>query len=197
MTNDTTPTGRRTRADARRNRARILEVAAESFATDGLTIPLDEIARRAGVGPGTVHRHFPTKERIFEEIILSHVEALAAEAKALRSETDAGAAFFDFCVRLIDKGMSNRGIAEALSGVGVDLQAKIAAATTDMHNAMEEVLIRAQRDDAVRGDVTIQEVKALFAGIHLAAELQPDDPQLPRRLMAIICDGLRTPHQAP
>jgi AcrR family transcriptional regulator len=178
------------RADAQRNRQRILEVARESFASSGLSIPIDEIARQAGVGAGTMHRHFPTKELLFEAIILSRVEKLAEEARALRDIEDSGAAFFEFCTRLIGHGVADRALAEALAGVGVDVRAKIAAATQEMHEALGEILVRAQQQGTIRPDVTIVEVKALFAGIHLAAEHQ-QDADLPTRMMRIICDGLR------
>ena len=66
------------RADAARNRARVLEVAYQTFAAEGLSVPIDEIARRAGVGAGTVYRHFPTKDELFAVMIRSHEENLAS-----------------------------------------------------------------------------------------------------------------------
>ena len=71
------------RADARRNRERILAAATAAFAADGLSVPLDEIARRAGVGPGTLYRHFPAKEALWEAVLHSRLERLADEAEAL------------------------------------------------------------------------------------------------------------------
>ena len=83
------------RADAVRNRAKVLAAASEAFAAEGLAVPLDEIARRAGVGAGTVYRHFPTKEALFEAVITDRLLALAADAEArLASNEDAGEAFF-------------------------------------------------------------------------------------------------------
>ena len=72
------------RADARRNRARILEVAREVFASEGLAVPIDTVATRAGIGVGTVYRHFPTKEALFAAIVSDRVQALADEARAAR-----------------------------------------------------------------------------------------------------------------
>ena len=111
----------RLRADARRNRARILAVAVQAFATEGLSVPVQEIARRAGVGTGTVSRHFPTKEALFEAILLSRAGQLTEEATALLGDTDPGAAFFGFFSRLIGEGAANLGLAEALTGAGYDL----------------------------------------------------------------------------
>jgi AcrR family transcriptional regulator len=68
------------RADARRNRARVLEAAQEAFTAEGLSVPLDEIARRAGVGAGTVYRHFPTKEALFEAVVVHRIQGLTEDA---------------------------------------------------------------------------------------------------------------------
>src|SRR3982750_599263 len=70
------------RADARRNRARLLEVAAEAFATGGLTVPFDEIAKRAGVGPGTLYRHFPTREALFDAVMRDWADRVNADSQA-------------------------------------------------------------------------------------------------------------------
>ena len=79
-------------ADARRNRERILAAATAAFAADGLSVPLDEIARRAGVGPGTLYRHFPAKEALWEAVLHSRLERLADEAEALVRACDRQAA---------------------------------------------------------------------------------------------------------
>ena len=79
------------RADAARNRARLLEVAYETFAAEGLSVPIDEVARRAGVGAGTVYRHFPTKEALFQAVIENRMQALVDDGRALlRSEGPGG-----------------------------------------------------------------------------------------------------------
>ena len=75
------------RADARRNRERILAAATAAFAADGLSVPLDEIARRAGVGPGTLYRHFPAKETLWEAVLHDRLQRLADEAEALHRAT--------------------------------------------------------------------------------------------------------------
>ena len=75
--------GRAPRADAQRNRTRVLEVAMEAFASDGLAVPLHEIARRAGLGTGTVSRHFPTKEALYEAIVLARIDECVSQARLL------------------------------------------------------------------------------------------------------------------
>src|SRR4029453_6912389 len=92
---------RTVRADARRNRARLLQVAAEAFATGGLGVPLDEIARRAGVGPGTLYPHFPAKEALFAAVVHDRLRNLVDAARALRHAGDAGAALFEFVDLLV------------------------------------------------------------------------------------------------
>ena len=92
------------RADARRNRERVLDAARTAFAADGLSVSLDEIARRAGVGPGTLYRHFPTKEALIEAVVQDRLCRLAAEGAALRDSRDPGAAFFEFIERRADEG---------------------------------------------------------------------------------------------
>ena len=91
-----TVAGRPLRADARRNRARVLEVAQQVFAEEGLAVPIDEIARRAGVGVGTVYRHFPTKDALFEAIIVERLCAVGEAARELARRPGAGRAFFGF-----------------------------------------------------------------------------------------------------
>jgi AcrR family transcriptional regulator len=74
----------------------VLQAAFAAFAAEGLSVPVHEIARRAGVGTGTVSRHFPTKEALFEAVFMSRAERLAGMARMLKGAADAGDAFFDF-----------------------------------------------------------------------------------------------------
>src|SRR3954447_18775801 len=111
-----TQAGRPLRADAARNRARVLEVAYQTFAADGLAVPIDDIARRAGVGAGTVYRHFPTKEALFEAVILDRLTRMARYAQSLTTAEDPGAAFFEFLHRLVTGASGSRDLADALAG---------------------------------------------------------------------------------
>ena len=86
----------RMRADAARNRARVLEVAYETFAAEGLTVPIDAIARRAGVGAGTVYRHFPTKEALFHAVIADRMHRFIDDGHALLESAGPGEAIFSF-----------------------------------------------------------------------------------------------------
>ncbi|HEX6673892.1 MAG TPA: TetR/AcrR family transcriptional regulator [Actinomycetes bacterium] len=193
----TTPTpahggGRAVRADARRNRARVLEVAIEAFATEGLSLPVHEIARRAGVGTGTVSRHFPTKESLFEAIVFSFAERLVGRARQLAATEDPGAAFFDFFAAMVGEGAANRALADALAGAGFDVEAAASRAEHDVMGALRDLLARAQQAGAVRDDVDAADVKALMVGC-LARERPGGDPGAVDRMVAVVREGLRRP----
>src|SRR5262245_61907213 len=114
------------RADAARNRARVLEVAYETFAADGLGVPIDEIARRAGVGAGTVYRHFPTKEDLYRAVVEDRIRSIADMGRALLVEGKPGEALFTFLRSMVLLwGATDRGLSEALAGLGIDVKASI------------------------------------------------------------------------
>jgi AcrR family transcriptional regulator len=179
------------RADAVRNRQRVLDAAQTAFAEEGLAVPIDEIARRAGVGAGTVYRHFPTKVALYEAILLDHVERLTADATSRSLSPDAGDALFDFLTAMVERGSGNRALAEALAGAGVDVHAKLASTTRSLYDRLDDLLTAGQRNGAVRADVTPTEVRALLHAIHLAAERERGGPELAARLLAIMRDGLQ------
>ncbi|HUZ26901.1 MAG TPA: helix-turn-helix domain-containing protein [Streptosporangiaceae bacterium] len=179
------------RADARRNRARILEVAFAAFAADGLAVPVHEIARRAGVGTGTVSRHFPTKESLFEAIIQNRVSHILGQARVLAEQRagDPGAAFRSFFLDMVTELAVDRGLADALTGAGVDLAAATASAGQEITAMLGMMLGRAQQAGAVRGDVEAADVKALMMGC-LGDDGEPSDAAL-RRRVDVIYAGLR------
>lgn len=182
--------GRPLRADARRNRARILEVAFEAFAAEGLSVPVQEIARRAGVGTGTVSRNFPTKEALFEAILLSRVSWLAEQAAQLAGGSDPGTSFFAFFSLVVAEGAANLGMAEAIAGAGFDLDAAARRGGVDVMGTLGSLLARAQRAGAVRDDVELADVKALIAGC-LARTPAAADPAAQDRMISIVRQGLR------
>lgn len=178
--------GRPLRADARRNRGRVLRAAREAFAQSGFGVPLDEIAARAGVGPGTVYRHFPTKEALFQAVIEARLTDLVADARARADSGDPGAAFFSFLARVGDEAAHKRDLSDAIDVPGPLRDA--------MQDALGVLLHRAQRAGAVRGDVTTPELiallKGMMAGIREASALAPD-PARAGRFLAILAAGLR------
>jgi len=173
------------RADAKRNRARVLEVAAQVFAVDGLSVPVHEIARRAGVGTGTVSRHFATKEDLFEAVARTHVDKLLARAAELAEEENAGVAFTSFFTAMAEACSVNRGLAERVftlashqPGLGrrVGLEA--------LCDRLGILLSQAQQAGAVRPDVVLADVEALMSGcIARTGELHA--------VITVVHDGLK------
>jgi AcrR family transcriptional regulator len=184
------------RADARRNRERILEVAFATFAAEGLSVPVQEIARRAGVGTGTVSRHFPTKESLFEAVVLNRAAVLAEQAARLARADDPGAAFFEYFSLLIGEGAANLGMAEALMGAGYDLDAACLRDGIDLKGALSDLLAGAQRAGAVRPDVNADDVKALMTSC-LSRTPTPADPAARDRMVEIATAGLRRTSLSP
>jgi AcrR family transcriptional regulator len=178
------------RADAERNRQRVLQVAQEVFATEGLAVPIDEIARRAGLGVGTLYRHFPTKEALFEAIVVGRMEQLVDEALAAAKARDRGAAFFGFLTRMVEEGAAKKDFLNALAGTGVDLH-RVAAIKQRMRRALAVLLERAQAAGAVRDDVGAADVLTLVMGTMGAADRHGAAPPERNRLLAVILDGLR------
>ena len=179
------------RADARRNRARVLEAASEAFAEEGLSVPLDEIARRAGVGPGTVYRHFPSKERLFEAVALSSVDQLIERADKFSRAPDAGGAFFTFFSDLVHVAWSNRALLEALASAGIDFKKTAVGSAGDrLKRSVSQLLVSAQRAGAVRSDLTAADLNALLNGV-LAMQQEGDCKRSLDVVLAVVTDGLR------
>lgn len=155
-------TERAPRADALRNRARILETARIGFSSDGPDLSLDEIARRAGVGPGTVHRHFPTKESLLSAVI---VERLAAMTDLIHTEIendDPVAAFTTVVRNITNQAHENLAIAAALGG---DVGPAGTEAAAELSEALGTLLARAQRAGGIRADITVDELHAVLSGV--------------------------------
>jgi AcrR family transcriptional regulator len=170
----------------------VLQVAQEVFATEGLAVPIDEIARRAGLGVGTLYRHFPTKEALFEAIVVGRMEQLVEHARAGSTARDRGAAFFGFLEKIVEEGPAKRDFLTALAGTGVDLE-RIAAIKQRMKRAAAVLLERAQKAGAVRSDVSAADVFTLVMGTVGAADRQGAGGAERKRLLVVIFDGLRPP----
>ncbi|MEV0618869.1 TetR/AcrR family transcriptional regulator [Nonomuraea sp. NPDC050404] len=186
------------RADARRNRQRILEAARQAFAAEGRAVSLDEIARRAHVGPGTLYRHFPTKEALFEAIIQERLRSLIEQARAARTAADPAEALFTTIDATVADAQAKAELIDALTGAGIDVQSTVAAMTAEFRQEMARLLTRAQEHGTVRRDVGIAEVMALLGGVILALRGRPALPGMnPERALSVLRDGLRSPASAP
>ena len=182
------------RADARRNRDRVLEAARAAFGAEGSDVSLDEIARRAGVGAGTVYRHFATKEALFEAVVFDRMGELVEEAGGLLGDPDPGRAFSCFVVRLGREGALKRDLVEALAHDGVHLKLGEAPIVRALIDVLAELLRRAQTAGAVRGDISVDDVVALLTGAAYAICHSRADAERTSRLLAIMYDGMRANH---
>ncbi|PKW14246.1 TetR/AcrR family transcriptional regulator [Saccharopolyspora spinosa] len=180
--------GKRLRADAQRNRERVLAAAQELFAAEGLAVPLDDIARRAGVGPGTVYRHFPTKEALFAAVVVERIQRMVEEARDHATADDPGQAFYDYFQRVIEYAALNKDICDALESTGQ--QPQTTCQESDFDNAIGTLLARAQQAGAVRVDVTTAEVRSLIVGA-LNMYRRAVAEQRPANELAILYAGLR------
>ena len=180
---------RHLRADAQRNRERILEAATALMATHGIDVPIDEIARLAQVGVGTVYRNFPTKGALFEALLMARIAPLVAAARSAATADDPGDAFVTFVRQVSDEFADFRALADAMAESGVDLSAAKQHISGDLIVAVEELLRRAQEAGRVRPDVTISDVSAMMAGLSHADPSFMDPPQR-QRCVALVCDSL-------
>ncbi|WP_061294988.1 TetR/AcrR family transcriptional regulator [Herbidospora cretacea] len=176
------------RADARRNRARILAAAAEVFDALGTSASTEEVARSAGVAIGTVFRHFPTKADLLAALMKDVQERLAVRAATLAAEGD-GQALFTFFAEVVDHAAGARTVVHLLAAGGTDVG--VDRQVAGLGGVVEVLLARAREAGTVRAGVAADEVTALLtAACHgaLAAGWTPD---LRRRTVARLLDGLR------
>jgi AcrR family transcriptional regulator len=177
------------RADALRNRARILEAAEEVFAAQGIEAPVDVIAEKAAVGVGTLYRNFPTKEKLCEAILLDRLRGLTDDARAQADAEDPVAAFFGFLEHFVELGASKRDLIVAVMGAGLDFDEAAAPVKEDLREAVGVLLQRAQDAGAVRADVTPAAVVGLVSATCHAAGYTDEASVMD--LLGIVCDGLR------
>ncbi|BCI51378.1 putative transcriptional regulatory protein TetR [Mycolicibacterium litorale] len=179
------------RADAVRNRDRVLRVAYETFASEGLTVPVDEIARRAGVGAGTIYRHFPTKEALYAAVVEHRLQEMSDRGRQLLSSGDPGEALFAFLrAMVLEWGASDHVLIDALAGRGIDVHTVAPEADRAARAVLGELLAAGQRAGTVRTDLGVPELKAIMAGCQAIGVYEPD---VAARATAVVTDGLRPP----
>jgi len=177
------------RADARRSHERLLAAATAAFAENGADAPLEDIARRAGVGIGTLYRHFPTRLDLQEEVFRTQVRAVCAQGEELAGSPSPGDAFAGWLRVLAGYLANKRGLASALVAArGKDAEV-ISACSQIIRGTAERLLARAQQTGAVRDDLTATDIMMLVHGVAVATERTPEQAD---RLLSLTLDGLRT-----
>lgn len=179
------------RADAVKNRALILVAAEEIFAAEGVTVPIDDVAKRAGVGVGTLYRHFPTKEALFEAIVIARLERLLATAEDYARSDNCGEAFFAFLRELAEQASAKRDLIDALGSAGIDFKSSCAEILDEMLASVDALLQRAVRAGAVRKDVSAQEVVNLVTGACHAGGHTDSDITTILHMIDVVIDGLQ------
>jgi AcrR family transcriptional regulator len=175
------------RADAVRNRQTILATAEEAFAREGLAVSVDDIARRAQVGIGTLYRHFPTKDALIAAIMIARIERVAERAEQLAGSPAPGDALAELVEHMVAESATKRDLVEALGGTGWFETAAVEAVRSRYRRALARLLARAQDAGEIRADVTASDLTAIVKGLFAASV----DTRARGRLLRILLDGLR------
>ncbi|MGW2639589.1 TetR/AcrR family transcriptional regulator [Streptomyces sp. NPDC001348] len=180
------------RADARRNYERLLKVAAEAFAEHGENASLDDIAKRAGVGSGTLYRHFPTRQALLEAVYVDAIEAQAARADEIAKELPPGEALSEWLNELGVGMIQVRGLKALLGSVVTDgSSVAVTACGNSLKGAARRLVEAAQQEGTLRGDVESIDILRLAHGVATASELADDGGKLIRRYLSLLTEGLR------
>lgn len=179
------------RADAERNRLHILQAAAEAFADGGLDVPVAEIARRAGVGPGTLFRRFPTKDDLVIAILEQRIQDICALLDAALAHPDPWTGFAECMDAAVTMQVRDRGMLESI-GERFFGDPRVRALKEQINPKVEALLERAQKAGVVRRDIEHQDIPVLIQAAARAGCVMPScEPELSRRYLAIMLDGLR------
>jgi AcrR family transcriptional regulator len=178
------------RADAQRNVERLIAAAREAFAAHGANAPLDDIARTAGVGAGTLYRHFPTRLALLEAVYRDSVDRLCADGERLAATEPPAEALLEWLRGFVTVVSQKRGLAAALTEEG--RTSELFAHCHTMINATgDQLLGRAKEAGAIRDDVALGDVLRMAKAFALLAETAPEGPALAERLLGLSMDGLR------
>ena len=179
------------RADARRNYERLLAEARSAFAEHGANASLEDVARRAGVGIGTLYRHFPNRHALLSAVFEDAVSDLLARSRELLTAPEPCTALVTWLREIVTHAGEYRGLARALMSASHDADSALARCSNPMREAGAALLTRAQRAGTLRADVAIGDLLQLTHAIALAAEETPDDPDLADRLLTLTLRGLK------
>jgi AcrR family transcriptional regulator len=178
------------RADARRNRERVISAAAVVFAEHGHDAQMDDVAKRAGVGVGTVYRHFPTKEALIEALAVDRFEKILAAGKAALERDDPWQALTEALWAGAELTASDRSFTEIVG----EMQGPMALPEElqrEMNDTYGELIRRAQASGDLRPDMVLDDIPMVMCGIGLGARKTHSCPDAWRRHVSIVIDGLR------
>jgi AcrR family transcriptional regulator len=184
------PAQRKPRADAQRNRERILEVAKQAFTRRGANTSLDDIASEAGVGPGTLYRHFPTREELLQAVYRSEMEKLAAAEQKFAQSMAPLEALRAWLLLFVDAIETKQIIAPALSTLIGDPKKVFAASYAQMQEAIHALVKRAIRSGDLRKDIDPMDLLRALVGVAYVPS-HPDWQQSAKRLVDILIAGSR------
>lgn len=189
-TEPTEPDARPLRADARRNYDLLVAAANAAFTERGADASLEDIARRAGVGIGTLYRHFPTRDALLAKVLTDGTEAMNARAEELLAVEPPIAALAAWLNALVGYVTTYSGLAKALAASLVTTTTKLGCSCQAMSAGGARLLVRAQQTGEIRADATIKEVMLAAHAAAWAAE-QTSEPVIAQRLLTLLIDGLR------
>jgi AcrR family transcriptional regulator len=185
------------RRDAERNRQRILEAARHGFADRGLGITLDEIARLAGVGVGTVYRRFPNKELLIDALFEERIGEIVAQARESAQDEDGWRGLTGFLEHAVDRLAADRGLRELVLGSTYGPE-RIVSARARIKPQVDQIVARAQAQGTLRKDVGATDFPLLLMMLDAVVDTTRDiNPQSWRRALGIVLDGLRAPGTTP
>ena len=182
-------TDRRVRADAQRSVDALLDAAKAVFATSGVDAPVREIAEKAGVGIGTVYRHFPQRSDLVAAVFRQEVDACAQAAAVLAAEHEPGEALARWMQRYADFIATKRGLASALHSGDPTFDSLPAYFQQRLHPALRTLINGAAAVGAARGDIDADDLLSAVARLCMSAN--DDKPDHARRMVALLVDGLR------
>jgi AcrR family transcriptional regulator len=186
-----------TRSDARRNRERIVAAARDLFASHGVDVPTREVASRAGVGVGTLYRHFPARDDLVDAVLEEEFEELIALAESALAEPDPWRGFTCFVEKALERHARNRGLKEVME-THVRGRQRATAMRARIRKLTAHLVARAQEDGALRADFTPQDIALVFWSCDRVSELAGDvAPDLWRRHLGFVLDGLRSDRATP
>jgi AcrR family transcriptional regulator len=178
------------RADARRNRERVVAAARAVFGEHGREAQMDDVARRAGVGVGTVYRHFPTKQALLAALIVDAFDRIAAEARRALDEPDAWEALTRVLWFSAENLAVDRALSEAMAS-DLEFPAGATAGQTSLQESVAELMRRAQEAGDLRADAVLDDIPMLMCGVGMGRIKEHRCNEAWRRHLAIVIDGLR------